>query len=60
MRTLGMRDILRLLPLHEVMFFLPSGVKLYKQRPCSDSKLAKATRDSYSHVEGLARRCIAC
>jgi hypothetical protein len=31
-------------------------VKQYRERPCSDCKLANATRDSYSHVDGLAKQ----
>jgi hypothetical protein len=35
--------------------FPPSLEKHFKQQTCSDCKLAHATRDSYSHVDGLVK-----
>jgi Reverse transcriptase (RNA-dependent DNA polymerase) len=35
--------------------FPPDVVKQYKNQPCPDCKLANATRDSYPHVDGLAK-----
>jgi hypothetical protein len=35
--------------------FPKSVVSQYKKNPCSDCKLANATRDGYPHVDGLAK-----